>query len=65
MPVMNNIDYFRYRIGETHGCIIYISFDSVKNRYFGSKDIRHKIYKKLELGLSYAHFKMFINEAPF
>lgn len=62
---MANIDYFRYRIGETHGCIIYISFESVKDRYFGLKYIRYKIYKKLELGLSYANFKMFINEAPF
>lgn len=62
---MHNIDYFRYRIGKTRGCIIYISFSSVKDRYFGSKDIRHKIYKNFKLGLSYANFKMFINEAPF
>ena len=62
---MHNIDYFRYRIGKTHGCIIYIYSYPAKDRYFGSKDIRHKIYKKLELGLSYANFKMFINEAPF
>ena len=62
---MDNIDYFRYRIGKTHGCIIYIYFAPAKDRYFGSKDIRHKIYKKLKLGLSYANFKMFINEAPF
>ena len=62
---MDNIDYFRYRVGKLHGCIIYIYSYPVKDRYFGSKDIRHKIYKKLELGLSYANFKMFINEAPF
>lgn len=64
---MNNIDYFRYRIGKTRGCIIYIPLCSGKDRYFslGLNHIRYKIYKKLELGLSYVDFKTFINEAPF
>ena len=64
---MDNIDYFRYRVGKLHGCINNLPFDSDKDRYFdlGLNYIRHKIYKNLKLGLSYANFKMFINEAPF
>lgn len=64
---MDNIDYFRYRIIKRHGCIIHIPIDPDKYRFFGLglEYVRHEIYKNLKLGLSYANFKMFINEPPF